>query len=174
MPNRTPTPKDIQILPATLDEHDTLLRNLWQFYIYEFSRFQRLRTTPAGRFHEKNVGSIFTREQRYPFILYADQAVCGFAVVDSGISSHYTPASEVVDMSEFFILAGFQGLGIGAQVATRLFDQFPGQWEVFQLKGNVAAQHFWRTIIGRYTANTYREIAVTEGVVQLFESASAR
>ncbi|MBX3081639.1 MAG: GNAT family N-acetyltransferase [Anaerolineae bacterium] len=162
----------LSLIPADPKLHDTLLRNLWQFYLYEFSRFTRDTVTPSGRFAETELDGVFSRYKRHPFLIYADDAVAGFAIVDSGIKSHFTDSVSVIYMYEFFILAGYQKRGLGAQVATRLFDQFPGHWEVFEMADNLAAQHFWRKVIGRYTSGKYREITLVtaDGFVQFFDS----
>jgi predicted acetyltransferase len=160
------------LIPAEPKTHDTLLRNLWQFYLYEFSRFTRDHVTPAGKFAETELDGVFTRHQRHPFIIYADDKVAGFAIVDNGIKSYFTESLSVVYMYEFFILAAFQQRGLGEQTARHLFDLFPGHWEVFEMASNLNAQHFWRKIIGRYTNGQYREREVpgADGFVQAFDS----
>ena len=162
----------VSLIRAEPKTHDTLLRNLWQLYLYEFSRFTRDPLTPAGRFAETELDGVFSRANRHPLIIYADDSVAGFAIVDSGIKSYFTNSPSVVYMYEFFVLAAFQKRGLGEQVARRLFDQFPGQWEVFEMGGNLNAQHFWRKVIGRYTDGHYRELDVpgADGFVQIFDS----
>lgn len=166
----------IDLIPATLHEHDTVIRNLWQFYIYEFSRFGRYPVTPAGRFHEQELDGLFSRSERHPFVLHADGNVAGFAMVDHAINSYFTDAKGINYMAEFFVLVAYQGRGVGAQAATLLFDQFPGKWEVYEMLPNVNAQHFWRKVIGRYTNGRYTESTTPnqKGIIQHFESVGKR
>jgi predicted acetyltransferase len=166
----------VEITAATLHEHDTLFRNLWQFYIYEFSRFGRYPVTPAGRFHEQELDGLFTRTERHPFILHAEGKVAGFAMVDHPIDSYFTTAKGVTYMAEFFVLTAYQGRGVGAQAAAWLFDHFPGQWEVYEMLPNVNAQHFWRKVIGRYTSGRYTEATTPnqKGIIQSFVSVGKR
>jgi len=162
----------LSLIPADPKLHDTLLRNLWQFYLYEFSRFTHDPVTPAGRFAETELDGVFSRYKRHPFLIYADEQVAGFAIVDSGVKSYFTDSLSITYMYEFFILAGFQKRGIGEKVAARLFDQFPSHWEVFEMADNLAAQEFWRKVIGRYTKDSYQEINLltADGFVQVFDS----
>jgi predicted acetyltransferase len=67
--------------------------------------------------------------------------------------------------------------GFGEAVARRVFDLFPGNWQVAQIPENLNATAFWRKVIGRYTAGRYREVqAETEhwhGPVQIFNNQEA-
>lgn len=65
-------------------------------------------------------------------------------------------------MESFFVMRRFRGRGVGDRAATMLFDRFPGTWEVAQITPNVAAQSFWRIVIGRYTRETYEEFQVAD------------
>jgi predicted acetyltransferase len=55
------------------------------------------------------------------------------------------------DIGEFFVVAKFQGKGVGHQVAEKIFDQFPGTWEVRQMLAKQPAIDFWRRVIASYT-----------------------
>ncbi|PJF27622.1 MAG: GNAT family N-acetyltransferase, partial [Phototrophicales bacterium] len=101
---------------------------------------------------------------------HVDNKLAGFAIINLLDESHITGAKNVIEMSEFFIMAAYQQKGYGAQAATQLFDKFRGDWEVFELEKNLRAQAFWRKVIGRYTNGNYREQLVARGVVQLFSN----
>jgi predicted acetyltransferase len=164
----------LKLTPADAPTHDTLLRNLWQFYLYEFSRFTDYVVTPAGRFHENELDGVFTRHTRHPYIIYTDNAVAGFAIVDSGIKSLFTDALNIHYMREFFILTNYQGRGLGAQAAISLFDQYAGHWEVFEMTANTNAQRFWRNLIKRYTTDNYHERTLADGLLQSFNTPSPK
>ncbi len=152
---------------------DTTLRNLYQFYIYEFTRFMtHWHVNYAGRFTEDDLDEVWYKPKRNTFLVKVDGELAGFAIVDHGVRGEYSDAPEIVLMVEFFVMAAFQGQGIAEQVAIRLFDLYPGKWEVFELEKNVRAQRFWRRIIGRYTDGQYREAASPDGkgVVQFFDN----
>lgn len=77
-------------------------------------------------------------------------------------------------MAQFFIMKKYRRRGIGEAVATRLFDAWPGRWQVGQMPLNRPAVAFWRGTIGRYTGGRYTETEVTQGwwlgTLQQFES----
>jgi predicted acetyltransferase len=73
-------------------------------------------------------------------------------------------------MSEFFVLRGHRGRGIGRRAVFALFDRFPGVWEISELPRNVPAIRFWRRVIGEYSHGRYRETSDTSGVRQVLDT----
>lgn len=80
-------------------------------------------------------------------------------------------------MEQFFILKRYRKAGAGAELAQHVFLSHPGLWEVGQMPANVAAQAFWRQVIGSVTNGQFTEAQVTEGwwqgVVQQFRIETA-
>jgi predicted acetyltransferase len=107
----------------------------------------------------------------HPFLIRADEKPVGFALVRQLAADTITH-----DMGEFFVLRKYRRLGVGRDVACRLFDRFAGNWEVRELPANTPAQAFWRRIIADYTAGDfddrreYFEAYRREFVVQRFRS----
>jgi predicted acetyltransferase len=152
-------------------EDETTFRNLYQFYLYEFSIMVGFDTNYGGQFPQDDLDGCWTDSKRRPFLVKVDGKWAGLAIVEVGIESYHTDSKDVVYMSEFFIMGAYQKKGIGERVATYLFDHFPGKWEVSEIKQNVNALAFWRKIIGRYTGDNYREKVKDNGtIVQLFEN----
>jgi len=58
-------------------------------------------------------------------------------------------------MGEFFILAKFQGKGIGCYVAQKIWEMHPGIWEVAVIPENKPAFAFWQKTIDFYTSGIY-------------------
>ncbi|MFN8374996.1 MAG: GNAT family N-acetyltransferase [Anaerolineae bacterium] len=142
---------NIELVRAS-SRDDTTLRNLYQFYIYEFTRFMtNWHVNYAGRYTEDDLDEVWYKPQRQTFLVKVNHELAGFAIIDHKVPSHYVPdVLDSVCMVEFFILAAFQAQGIAEQVAVRLFDMFPGSWEVFELEKNIRAQRFWRRVISTY------------------------
>lgn len=161
----------LEIFPATMQEHDTLLRNLYQFYLYEFTRFVEGYVTAGGRFEESDLDDCWKRGRQI-FLAKVGEHYAGFAILDEDTPSRFVEGERVRYMLEFFIMAYFQGKGFGEQFARFCFDRFPGKWEVAELIENVNAQHFWRKIIGRYTGGQYQEKLIHDGriVLQYFKT----
>lgn len=163
----------IEIRRATMREHDTLLRNVYQFYLYEYSTFMTdWRVLAGGRFYETDLDGIWTDKGRHVFLIYADDDLAGFAFIEEVAKSYLTGEAQIIFMEEFYILSYFQKQGVGEKAAGLLFDHFPGKWEVSELPQNVRAQAFWRKVIGRYTNDNFREITIPEKdyVVQMFDN----
>jgi predicted acetyltransferase len=162
----------IELVMASMQEHDTLLRNLYQFYMYEFSRFMDWRVTGGGRFEETDLDGCWEKNGRQVFLIKVESHIGGFAIVDVRVASPIIPGEIIMEMVEFFVLVGFQRKGIGALAAISLFNRFPGKWEVFELKQNIDAQSFWRTVIGQYSHNQYSEVTLKSGIVQRFDNSA--
>ena len=77
-------------------------------------------------------------------------------------------------MDQFFVLKKYRRQRVGQFLAHSVFAALLGRWEVGQLPGNVAAQAFWREVIGKYTSGRFKEHEVRagrwQGVIQVFES----
>jgi predicted acetyltransferase len=57
--------------------------------------------------------------------------------------------------------------------ARHCFDAFRGRWEVGEMRQNLAAQAFWRKVIGDYTGGAYAEAVPApkwDGPVQRFRN----
>ncbi|MCV2356952.1 GNAT family N-acetyltransferase [Paucibacter sp. B2R-40] len=109
----------------------------------------------------------------HPFIALVNDRYAGFALVNPqgklgapDHSSHW--------MAQFFVLKKYRRAGLGAELARGVFQALPGPWEVGQMKGNVAAQAFWRRVITEYSGGNFTEHVLTEGwwqgLVQCFVS----
>lgn len=112
----------------------------------------------------------WSRLDCHPFVALVQGRYAGFALVDTavkvGAGGHW--------MDQFFILKKYRRHGIGRVLAHHIFAALPGEWEVGQMTGNLAAQQFWRSVIAAYAGRAYTEHTLAggwwEGVVQCFES----
>ena len=64
---------------------------------------------------------------------------------------------DVAYMDEFFVMRKYRRAGVGSEFAARLFDIFPGRWEVAQVAPNTEATLFWRSVIRAYTSGNFDE-----------------
>jgi predicted acetyltransferase len=139
---------DIQVTSASIDEK-SILRNLFELYIYDYSEYMGWDLDQHGLFGYRYLDHYWTEPNRYPFLVRADDNLAGFALV--------TVVDDRTHMSEFFILRKYRRQGVGEAVARNLFARFPGPWHVDELAQNEAAQRFWRTVIDRATGGDYLE-----------------
>jgi predicted acetyltransferase len=149
-----------------------ILRRLMQLYLYE------LFTIAGWDIGADGVYGTAQRTERFwtdgthrSFLITADGKLAGFVIV--GDEGHFAPR-DTRQVSEFFVLRAYRRRGVGRQAATRVFDMFPGRWEVIQLAKNVEAQAFWRAVIGRYTGERFEDVEHPDhdwaGRVQFFDS----
>jgi predicted acetyltransferase len=147
---------NFELVLATEAEHDTLLRNLYQLYLYEFSRFTtEWRVQEDGRFPETDLEECWEDAHRRIFLIRSKDEWAGFAIVDLDLPD--TDGSTVHELAEFFIMPPYRRHGMGENVARQLFDQYKGRWELAIVETNEDALHFWRTVLGRYTGNQFTE-----------------
>lgn len=141
---------EIDITEASEPDKE-IIQNLSCFYVYDMSRYCGFlpgwKTPRDGHFTCFDLSSYWEEEDRYPFLIHIDNELAGFALI------HKEGSVKAVDwvMGEFFIVAKFQGKGIGRQIACEIFTQLPGTWEVMQIPENKAAITFWEKVIHEYT-----------------------
>lgn len=161
----------IGLLPAQ-PAHRALLRHLYELYAYDFSEMTHGDIGADGLF----TGDEFLDpwpDDRLIYLIKVDDQWAGFAwitrgsYVDPTIDDHYL-------IDEFLILRRYRRQGIGEQAAVRLFNRFPGTWEVGEIPENSGAQAFWRKVIGRFTGDHFEERFADNdrwrGPVQVFQS----
>ena len=156
---------NIDILPAREGDF-TVVQNLVRFYVYDMSEHMGWECPETGLFGGcDDLPQYWGREpddplyrwsepwQGFPFIVRADGRLAGFVLIrrldKDGAGTN--------DVGEFFILRKYRGKGIGTLVAHRLFDTFPGAWQVREMVGNAPAIAFWRKVIAEYADGDYCE-----------------
>ena len=158
----------MDIAPAADDEGE-LLRNLMQFYLYDFTEFTGDDVPPPGRWEMGWIDEFLAGAENHAFVARVDGHPAGLALVE-----HRDGAQRAEwDMLEFFVLRKYRRSGAGTQLARAMFDRFPGRWEVRVLATNTPAQAFWRRTIEAYTGAAYEERDREDGrgIVFFFDSA---
>ncbi len=152
---------NVELIAAPL-EAKTAIKNLARFYVYELSRYKT--EDPSSGFPENGLYEAFEKcfefdkywsEPGYfPFIIRVNHELAGFVLVNK------THGSKGIDwfLSEFFIVAKFQGKGIGRKIAIQVFEGFKGHWELMQLPQNKPATQFWQSVLDEYTNGNYVEV----------------
>lgn len=163
----------VEVLRARRTDKPSL-DNLLQLYMYDFSEMLGTDVSHDGRFDFEwlhKIDQYWEKKRWHAFLFKVDGRLAGFAFVRE--VSFFSGRGDATDMTEFFVMRKYRRHGVGGQAARRLFDMFPGRWEVRQEAANVAAQAFWRDAIGRYTGGEYEERVVDDdlwkGPVQTFD-----
>lgn len=147
---------NLEIRKASIQDK-TIIQNLLELYIYDFTEFGQYYVNENGLFGYKDLDLYWEEEGRDPYLIVVDQKLAGFALIHSEKNSE---GEMVHAVSEFFVMKLYRGKGIGKEVAFYLFDQYPGLWEVYQMKTNIPTQFFWRSAIKAYTQDNYEEIQI--------------
>lgn len=168
---------NIQISLATIQEK-IILQNLMQYYLYEFSEDDGIELNELGEFVYPYLEHYWNEPDRYPFLIRVENQLAGFALLRR--ATYFSLPEDLPGMpmvvAEFFILKKDRRKGLGSQAARWLFDQFPGRWEIAQMKTNFVGQAFWRKVIGEYCRGAYGEVLLDDsrwkGPVQVFENSA--
>lgn len=151
--------KNIHLIPATLADYP-LIQNMARFYIYDISRYcgftsdEYVWTLPQDGLYEANdFKKYFTEADRKAYLVKVNEEIAGFALLNK-VGTH-----DKIDwnMGEFFIIARFQGKGVGYQVAQQIWQMHQGLWEVSVIPENKPALIFWRKAINEFTKSNYLE-----------------
>ena len=155
-------------LISTTVEHKDVIKNLMQFYIYDFSEFLKWDVGPDGLFQEHPDLENYWMEDdhRFTYLIKRDQKCAGFALV----RFIEKPERSYFSIAEFFILKKYRREGVGKAVAREIFDRHKGQWEVFQVNSNKPAQLFWTNVIDEYTHGRFTDRFENGRRIQNFEN----
>lgn len=158
-------------------EEKTILRNLMQLYLYDFSQIDVTDVDKSGLFGYRYLDQYWIETDRYPFLVRGDGQLVGFALLRKGtyFDDLETQRNRGIMVAEFFVMRNYRRRGVGKQIAIHLFERFPGRWEIAQTLTNNAAQAFWRKVINEYTGGDYSEHMLEnekwQGPVLVFENA---
>lgn len=157
------------LVKKALIKDKPLLKKLMRPYLKELSKFIE------GDINDdeyKYLDLYWKEEERVPFLVYEGKLLCGFVLVNNYCRLSQNKGARAI--SEFYIIPKNRGLGIGSQVATWIFNKFPGKWEVDVVGNNVKAVNFWEKTINNYTNGKFTKVVLDndlwEGPIYSFSS----
>lgn len=155
---------NIELQPIPLEDKP-VLRNLMELCLHDSSEFNGDEVGEHGLFGYNYIDFYWVENGRFPFFVRVDGKLAGFVLVR-------TLDENTRSLAEFFILRKYRRKGIGRIVAHRVFNNFPGKWQIAQEAVNLPAQAFWRAVIGEYTNGRFQEItqAGWHGPIQEFHT----
>ncbi|MBW4423802.1 MAG: GNAT family N-acetyltransferase [Nostoc desertorum CM1-VF14] len=161
----------IEVVKAT-QQQKPVLCNLMELYQYDLSEIEAKDVDIYGLFGYRYLDYYWTEPERHPFLVKVDEKLAGFVLVNQHTYLHQD--NDATSIAEFFILKKYRSQGIGEQVATHIFDQFPGNWEVRQTALNLGAQAFWSKVISQYTNGAFKEVFLNDerwhGPIKTFDN----
>jgi predicted acetyltransferase len=137
-------------------------RNLWQLYLYEFSRLKLWPIPEDGRWPEDDLDGCWTNPSRHPFFVRVDGGLAGFTVVDERATSPLTGAANVRELSELFVIPAYRKKGVGESAALQAFTRFRGKWELRVMAENDGAMAFWRQVVRRHSRDRFEELRLND------------
>ena len=131
----------------------SLIRRMMELYLHDFSEFDGTDLDEHGQFGYGDLDYFWFEPTHAAFLVTVDEKLAGFVLVDNEVVLDGSERS----ITEFFVLRKYRRQGVGQQVATAVFNQFPAKWEVRVIAENLPAQTFWRQVIAGYTGNQFEE-----------------
>ncbi len=155
-----------QLLKAS-HEHKEVIKNLMQFYVYDFSEFINLDVEANGLFAAySNLDDYWKEENRFPYIIQKKERHIGFVLV----RFIETAQRNYFSIAEFFVMKKYRREGFGKTIAHQIFSFHKGEWEVYQKESNKPAQLFWNKVIDDYTKGDFTERFENGRMIQDFKS----
>ena len=148
------TPLIPELIQAALADYPTI-QNMARFYAYDMSRecgfiSDEWAFPQNGLYESHDFKKYFDDPTRQAYFVKINQELAGFAL----LNKVGTSADTQWNIGEFYIVAKFQGHGIGAHVAEQLWKMHPGRWEVSVIPENKSALSYWRKTISKFTGKT--------------------
>ena len=161
-----PSSTDIELIYA-VKEYKEVIKNLMQFYIYDFSEYVDYDVEENGLFSAYSNIEDYWKEtgDKFPYVIKKHGKYVGFILVKAIKSQN-----EGCSIAEFFVLKKYRGQGIGRAAATHLFGLHKGLWEVHQLENNQPAQQFWMNVISDFTKGQFSDCFENGRRIQHFRS----
>lgn len=150
---------NISIEPILIEQKSVFIQ-MMELYRYDFSEFSSDDINEYGYFGYSHIDDYWNEEGRYPFFIRVDGRLAGFVLVRS--CCEHTHLSNPHNIAEFFVMRKYRRKGVGKEAAVKIFDMFPGGWEVSQWVNNLPAQSFWKQTISEYTNGKYDIFTTTE------------
>lgn len=154
-----------------------ILAQLIQLYRYDSSEFDGHALNEHGLYMYKYLDHQWTDEYRRPCLFRIHDEIAGFALVMLDVPRENVKLSMAEGtnvIGDFFIMRKFRGQGYGKEAAFKLFDLFPGVWELRQTRNNLPANQFWNRVLDAYTGGSYEQQLLEDerwnGPVQVFRS----
>jgi predicted acetyltransferase/predicted N-acetyltransferase YhbS len=134
-----PEGPEVNLQPVTEDER-SLLGNLLQLYIHDFSSIRPVELADDGRYPYRHFDAYFTDPQRRAWIIQHGGLPAGFAMVRELEGGRR-------EVAEFFVARAHRRRAVGRRAAAAMFEELPGRWELRHDLDNDEASVFWPAVI---------------------------
>jgi predicted acetyltransferase len=148
-------------------EDKSVLQNLMQLYLYDFSDFTGEDVNAHGLYDYKYLDTYWIEERRDAYFIRYGEAMAGFALVTRGTTDFASGTfdADLMSISEFFVMRTYRGRGVGTVAANFCFDAYSGNWQVTTPYNNRPAAAFWLSVIDQYTAGDFIEGRTPDDII---------
>ena len=118
------------------------MRSFIQDYLAELSQFPDEAPDykdEQGIYHYPYLDDYWQEPERFPYLMYADDEIAGFAFVRR-LEDHW-------NMSEIYVLPRFRRYGVGLECAAQLMRKHPGTWRIRYNKHNTPSRMVWEKLV---------------------------
>ena len=150
---------NITIEPIRIEQKSVFVQ-MMELYLYDFSEFSGEDINEYGYFGYPRIDDYWNEAGRHPFLIRVDGRIAGLVLVRS--CCEHTHLSNPHNIAEFFVMKKYRRKGVGRAAAMKVFDMFPGGWEISQWENNLPARSFWKQVIDEYTNGNYDPFAAPE------------
>jgi len=136
----------------------SILQNLFQLYMHDITANLPMDVNEHGLFEYNYIDFYFTEENRYAYLIYVNDQIAGFALIDDQFMVlDQLNSNPSYDFSEIFILNAYKKKGYGEIVARLIFDMHRGDWEIRPVPRSDGAKKFWLRVVAEYTNNVFKQ-----------------
>ena len=126
-------------------EQAELIRNLYQFYAYESSDWEREDVELDGRFyiHEAHLARYWREPGWSANLILVDGFIAGFLLIERS----ELPGVEALELADLFVLKKYRRQGIGRALAVQVLSSGESDWLVRFYRQDETALAFWRAVL---------------------------
>lgn len=148
-------------LVEVAENQKSVLRQLIELYEYDLSPFTGYEIDDHGYYGYSYLDYYWTEKERFVYFIRVEEKVAGFVMVNNYCEASGDPLAKTI--AEFFVMKTYRRQHVGQEVANRVFDLFPGTWEVHQYLKNTKSLIFWEKVIREYNSGNFeKRVMVTE------------
>jgi len=154
----------------------SVLRQLVELYEYELSPYTGYELNEYGYFGYRYLDNYWTEADRFVYFIMVEEKIAGFVMVNSYCEASKDPNAKTI--AEFFVMKTFRRQRIGKAAAEKIFELFPGTWEIHQYLENKKSLAFWEKVVGEHMSKNFeKKVMITEDGKQqviLFNNAATQ
>jgi len=124
-----------------------LIDSMLQDYLRELSLYEPISVSESGRYDYPYLDLYWSEAGRYPYLLYLNNKVVGFALVRKDVNYY--------EIAEYSILSDFRRQGLGTVFASAIINKHTGKWHIEYNLPNIGGKRFWNKLVFKLAGQNY-------------------